>query len=90
MNHLPTDQYTRVGNDCPMSVDLHPVDDFVEIILGDHRTDGDTLRLVIDHPDTVLRLSTTLHDARTRLVEHLSVKAHAGRPDPAGGLPCPG
>jgi hypothetical protein len=59
-----------------MGVDLHPVDDDVEIVLGDNRTDGDTLRLVIDHPDTVLRLSATLHDARARLVEHLRGKAN--------------
>jgi hypothetical protein len=76
MSHLPTDQYTRVTSNCPMSIDLHPVDDVIEIILGDYRTDGDTLRLVIDNPDTVLRLSTTLHDARTRLVEHLRGKAN--------------
>jgi hypothetical protein len=60
---LNTDQYTRLSHTCPMSVDMHPADDLVEVILGEHRSGGDTLRLVIDHPDTVSRLSATLRAA---------------------------
>jgi hypothetical protein len=62
-----------------MSIDIHPVDNVVEIALGEHRVGGDTLRLVIDHPDTVLRLTETFHDARTKLVNHLrEVDADSG------------
>lgn len=62
--------------DCPMAIDLHPADDTVEVILGEHRFGGDTLRLVVDNPDTCARLTTALDDARTRLTEHLYAKAH--------------
>lgn len=79
MPHLRTDQYTHVSRDCPMYTDLHPADDIVEVALGEHRIDGATLRLVVDHPDTCLRLAEALHDARNRLIEHLHAKAC---PDP--------
>jgi hypothetical protein len=60
-----------------VSVDLCPADDVVEIALGEHRTSGDTLRLVVDHPDTCLRLAEALQHAHTRLIEHLRTKASA-------------
>jgi hypothetical protein len=78
--YLRTDQYTHVSQNCPMRVDMHPADDVVEISLGEHRIAGDTLRLVVDHPDTCLLLMETLRDARHRLTEHLRVKTC---PDPA-------
>lgn len=78
--YLHTDQYTHISRDCPAAVDMHPADNVVEIALGEHRFGGDILRLVIDHPDTCVRLSEALHDARNRLVEHLRVK---GCHDPA-------
>jgi hypothetical protein len=74
--NLRTDQYTRVDPDCPMSIDMHPADDLVEVILGEHRFGDDTLRLVVDHPDTCARLAKALSDARARLTEHLYAKAH--------------
>lgn len=77
MKPLNTDQYTRLNQNCPMSVDMHPADDLVEVILGEQLNGGDTLRLVIDHPETVRRLSATLHDAGAELVEHLRAKASA-------------
>ena len=80
MIYLRTDQYTRVTHDCPMNTDVYPADDVVEVALGEHRFGGDTLRLVVDHPDTCLRLVAALHDARNKLIEHLRVKAS---PDPA-------
>jgi xanthine dehydrogenase iron-sulfur cluster and FAD-binding subunit A len=64
-----------VTRDCPVSVDLYPVDNVIEIALGEHRVAGDTLRLVVDHPNTCVRLMEALHDAHIRLVEHLRVKA---------------
>lgn len=78
--HLRSDQYTHVSRDCPMDVDMHPADDLVEITLGEYRIGGDTLRLVVDHPDACRRLVEVLHIARDRLVEHLRAKAS---PDPA-------
>ncbi|HEX6360524.1 hypothetical protein [Actinophytocola sp.] len=72
--HLRTDQYTHVNRDCPMHVDMYPVDNLVEIALGEHRIGAATLRLVVDHPDTCLRLVAALHDARNRLIEHLRLK----------------
>jgi hypothetical protein len=72
--HLRTDQYTHVNHGCPVSVDLYPADNVVEIALGEHRINGDTLRLVVDHPDTCLRLAEALQDARNRLIEHLRTK----------------
>lgn len=70
MNYLDTDQYTRVRPDCPMSVDMHPVDDVVEIILGEDRFSGGSLRLQIDDPDTCARLIQSLDDARTQLIHN--------------------
>lgn len=78
--YLRTDQYTYLDRSCPMRTDVHPVDDFVEITLGEHRFGGDTLRLVVDDPDTLRHLAETLGEARTKLVQHLHAKAH---PDPA-------
>jgi NAD-dependent dihydropyrimidine dehydrogenase PreA subunit len=80
MMYLRSDQYTQVNRDCPVYVDMHPADNVVEISLGEHRTGGDTLRIVVDHPDTCVRLTEALRDARNRLVEHLRVQAC---PDPA-------
>lgn len=79
-DYLRTDQYTYLDPGCPMRTDVHPVDDFVEIVLGEHRFGGDTLRLVVNDPDTLLRLTETLDEARMRLIQHLRAKAH---PDPA-------
>jgi hypothetical protein len=76
MQYLLSDQYTRVSCDCPVRVDVHPADDLVEVTLGEHRFGGDTLRLVVDHPDTFLRLAEALHDGRNRLLAHLHVKAN--------------
>lgn len=80
MNYLRTDQYTYLDPSCPARTDVHPADDVVEIVLGEYRFGGDTLRLVINDPDTLLRLTETLNEARHKLVEHLYAKAH---PDPA-------
>jgi hypothetical protein len=63
-----------------MRADLHAADDFVEIVFGEYRFGGDTLRLVVNDPDTLLRLTETLGEARTKLLQHLHAKAH---PDPA-------
>lgn len=73
--YLHTDQYTHVNPDCPVHVDLHPADDVVEITLGEHRIGGDTLRLLVNHPDTFLRLTEALRDARDKLIGHLHKKA---------------
>jgi hypothetical protein len=78
--YLRTDQYTHISRDCPVCVDLHSADDVVEITLGEHRIGGDTLRLVVDHPDTFLRLAEALQDAHSSLIKHLHAKAN---PDPA-------
>lgn len=75
MIYLRTDQYTHVNQNCPMRVDMYPADDVVEISLGEYRIAGDTLRIVVDHPDTCLRLAEALQDARARLTEHLRMKA---------------
>ena len=80
MIYLRTDQYTNVNRDCPIRVDMHPADDVVEIALGEHRIGGDTLRLIVSHPDVCRRLTEALQEANCRLVEHLRVKAS---PDPA-------
>lgn len=76
MHDLRSDQYTHVDRDCPMSVDMHPADDVVEIALGEYRTGGATLRLVVDHPDTCRRLTEALQDARDALTGHFHAKAN--------------
>jgi hypothetical protein len=69
--YLRSDHYTHVDRDCPVRVDVYPVDDLVEIALGEHQVAGSsTLRLIVDHPDTCARLAEALYDARNRLVEH--------------------
>lgn len=80
MDYLRTDAYTYLDRDCPIRTDLHPADDFVEIVFGEHRFGGDTLRLIARDPDTLLRLTETLAEARAKLARHLHAKAH---PDPA-------
>jgi hypothetical protein len=75
-DYLRTDQYTHVNRDCPVSIDMHPADGLVEIILGEHRIGGDTLRLVVDHPDTCHQLINALHDAGARLARHLRAMAY--------------
>lgn len=77
MLYLRTDQYTNISDDCPVHIDLHQVDDVVEIILGEHRFDGDTLRLVVDHPEMCRRLSEAMRDAGIRLATHLHAKSDA-------------
>jgi hypothetical protein len=75
MQHLRSEQYTHVSYDCPVHVDMHPADDLVEVTLGEHRFGEDTLRLVVDHPDTFARIEEALRDGRNRLVAHLRAKA---------------
>jgi hypothetical protein len=65
-----------VNFDCPVNIDMYPADDVVEVALGEPRFGGATLRLVVDNPDTCLRLAEALHDARTRLIAHLRAKAN--------------
>jgi hypothetical protein len=76
-NALRTDQYTYIGRGCSMRSDLHPADNFVEIILGEYRFGDDTLRLVMDAPDTLLQLAETLREAHARLCHHLGMAAHS-------------
>lgn len=80
MNYLRADMYTYLDRSCPVRTDLHPVDDLVEIVIGEYRFGGDTLRLVVNDPDMLLQLTETLGEARVKLLEHLRVKAC---PDPA-------
>lgn len=75
MIYIRTDQYTHISCDCPVRIDMHPADDVVEIALGEYRIAGDTLRLVVDNPDTCLRLAEALRDAHGRLAGHLRAKA---------------
>jgi hypothetical protein len=42
--------------------------------LGEYRINEATLRLVVDHPETCLRLVDVLQDAHNRLVEHLRAR----------------
>lgn len=77
MNYLRTDLYTRVNHECPVSVDLHKVDNLVEIALGEHRFGSDTLRLLVDHPDTCDRVAAALIDARNKLTTHLHSEANS-------------
>jgi hypothetical protein len=74
--NLRTDQYTYVDRSCPVRTDLHPADDVVEIVFGEYRFGGDMLRLVVNDPDTLLRVTTTLEEARHKLVDHLYAKGH--------------
>src|SRR5690242_291610 len=78
--YLRTDQYTHISQNCPVRVDMHPADDIVEIALGEYRIGEDTLRLVIDHPNTCRQLTEALQEAQGRLIEHLRTRACA---DPA-------
>jgi hypothetical protein len=61
VSYLSTDQYTHVKRDCPVTIDPHPADDVVEIAIGERH---DTLRLIVDHPDTCARLAEALQEAR--------------------------
>jgi hypothetical protein len=76
MQYLRTDQYTYVGSNCPVRSDVHPADDFVEVTFGEYRFGGDTLRLIFNDPETLLRITETLNDARAKLIGHLYGKAH--------------
>jgi hypothetical protein len=76
MDYLRSDQYTYLDPSCPMRTDVHPADDVVEIVFGEYRFGGDTLRLVVNDPTTLSRLTETVDEARHRLAEHLYAKAH--------------
>lgn len=75
MSYLRADVYTYLDRSCPVRTDLHTVDDFVEIVIGEYRFGGDTLRLVVDDPDMLLQLTESLGEARVKLIEHLRAKA---------------
>lgn len=75
MQYIRSDQYTHVAQDCPVNVDMHPVDGVVEITIGECRFGGDALRLIVGHPDVCLRLTDALRDAQARLVGHLRAQA---------------
>lgn len=72
-NYLETDQYTHVGDGCPVSTDFHPVDLASEIAIGGN---GSTLRLVFHDPNTMRRIANALNHGADRLDAHLST------PDP--------
>lgn len=69
MHSLRTDQYTYVERSCPMRTDLQPSDDLVEVILGE--VGSDLLHIVVDDPATLLRLGHTIHEAHSKLTQHL-------------------
>ena len=75
MPYLRTDQYTYVDRTCPVNTDVHPAEDVVEIVLGEHRFGEETLRLVFDDPDTLARLTASFDEARGKLIGHLHAKA---------------
>jgi len=76
MNYLRSDLYTRVNRDCPVSVDLHKVDNHIEVALGDPRFGTDTLHLILDHTETCTRVIEALTDARNQLATHLHSEAN--------------
>ena len=75
-DHFTTDQYTRVCPGCPMSTDLHPADDSVEIVFGAPARRGDALRLEFTDTDLLLRLIDVCDEARGKLIQH-----RRGNPD---------
>jgi hypothetical protein len=78
VSYLKIDQYTHVDRHCPVRVDVCPADDFVEITLGEAQLSGVTLRLIVDHPDTFVRLAEALHDGHVKLIDHLHTKPGSG------------
>ena len=74
-DYLHTDLYVNVNRDCPIRTEVHPIDDFVEVILGEHRFAGNALRLVIKDPSALLRVTEKLRAAHAELVEHLHSKS---------------
>jgi hypothetical protein len=85
VDYLCIDEYTRVDRGCPVKVDLHPADDVVEITLGEHRIGGSTVRLLIDDPDTCLRLADSLRGAQHQLIAHLRTKSTQDPATPPSG-----
>ncbi len=73
---ITTDQYTRVNPDCPISTDLHPADDSVEIIVGAPLAPGDALRLEFTDTNLLLRLSGICDEARNKLIHHREETPH--------------
>jgi hypothetical protein len=84
MTYLDTDQYIRIRRGCPMTVELHKMDGFVEIILGEERFSGSCLRLQIQDPDTCTRFRETIDDAQNQLLDNTSANP---RPDSAAPQP---
>jgi hypothetical protein len=70
VEQLRTDQYTHVNHGCAVKVDLHEVDDTVEIAIGSGLYSGNMIRLLINHPDTCNRLAQALTDAEAKLATH--------------------
>jgi hypothetical protein len=68
MRYLNTDQYTHVGNGCPVAIDLHRADHCVEIAIGGN---DDTVRLTFHDPDVMCAIATALHTGHDQLVAHL-------------------
>lgn len=71
MRYLCIDQYTQLDPRCPVTVDLHPVDNVIEVTFGDHLGERDSLRLVLDCPDACHRIASAFQDAGSRLAVHL-------------------
>jgi len=57
-----------------MRTDVHPADDYVEIILGEQRFGGSALRLLVDDTELLLRLTETLDEAHSKLLQHRRTK----------------
>lgn len=66
--NLVSDGWHRVAPGCPITVDLHDVDQTVEVVIGDRHGQDDAVTLVLSDPDTCHQLIKAATEARDRML----------------------
>lgn len=68
-HHLISESWHHLAPGCPIAIDVQPVDQHVEVVIGDRVGRVNAVTLVLAHPDTCDRLISAATEARDQLID---------------------
>ncbi|MGX7828975.1 hypothetical protein ACTG9Q_28200 [Actinokineospora sp. 24-640] len=68
-HHLTSESWHHLAPGCPIAIDVQPVDQYVEVVIGDRVGSVNAVTLILAHPDTCERLISAATEARDQLIE---------------------
>ncbi|MGX7829770.1 hypothetical protein ACTG9Q_32265 [Actinokineospora sp. 24-640] len=82
-HHLISESWHHLAPGCPIAIDVQPVDQHVEVVIGDRVGRVNAVTLVLADPDTCERLITAATEARDQLIDLLTDDTTATSTAPA-------